>query len=83
LTGIDLDQSTGLTADAMMTSKKPTKKVDCMENFLYKSGRELLDLYTLQINLDSGQRSGLDLDYTLQDLKLPTQIAPFSLNETR
>jgi hypothetical protein len=40
-----------------------------MENFLYKSCRELLDLSTLQINLDSGQRGGLDLDYTLQDLK--------------
>jgi hypothetical protein len=32
--------------------------------------KKLLDLSTLQINLDSGQQGGLDLDYTLRDLKL-------------
>jgi hypothetical protein len=54
-----------------------------LRNFLYKSCRELLDLSTLQINLDSGQQGGLDLDYTLRDLKLPMLRAPCSLNETR
>jgi hypothetical protein len=75
--------SSGLTADVMMTSRKSTKKLIGWKNFLYKSCRELLDLSTLQINLDSGQQGGLDLDYILRDLKLPTILAPCSLNETR
>jgi hypothetical protein len=83
LTGIDFDQLTELTADVMMMSEKSTEKFDYFENFLYESCRELLDLSTQQINLDSRQRGGLDLDYTLRDLKLPTLCAPCSLNETR
>jgi hypothetical protein len=71
LIGIDFDQLTELTADVMMISEKSIEKVDCMEKFLYKSYRELLDLSALQINLEMGQRGGLDLDYTLRDLKLP------------
>jgi hypothetical protein len=54
-----------------------------LRNFLHDSCRELLDLSTLQINLDSGQRGGLDLDYTLRDLKLPAPHALSFLNETR
>jgi hypothetical protein len=71
LIGIDFDQLTELTADVMMISEKSIEKVDCMEKFLYKSYRELLDLSALQINLEMGQRGGLDLDYILRDLKLP------------
>jgi hypothetical protein len=52
-------------------------------NFLYESCRELLDLSILQINLNLGQRGGLDHDYTLRDLKLPAPRAPSSLNESR
>jgi hypothetical protein len=80
LTRIDFDQ---LTPDIMMTSKKLTEKLIILRNFLYESCRDLLDISTLQNNLNSGQRGGLDLDYTLRDLKLPAPRAPSSLNETR
>jgi hypothetical protein len=83
LTGIDFDQVTEVTADIMMTSEKSTEKLIILRNFLYESCRELLDLSTLQLNLDSGQQGGLDLDYTLRDLKLRMLCAPCSLNETR
>jgi hypothetical protein len=63
--------------------KSQQKKLIILRNFLYKSCRELLDLSTIQLNLDSGQQGGLDLDYTLQDLKLRMLRAPCSLNETR
>jgi hypothetical protein len=63
--------------------KSQQKKLIILRNFLYETCRELLDLSTLWINLDSGQRGGLDLDYTLWDLKLRTFCAPCSLNETR
>jgi hypothetical protein len=46
-----------------------------MEKLFIQRCRELVDLSTLHINLDSGQQGGLDLDYTLRDLKLPTLLA--------
>jgi hypothetical protein len=63
--------------------KSQQKKLIILRNFLYESCRELLHLSTLQLNLDSGQQGGLDLDYTLRDLKLRTLRARCSLNETR
>jgi hypothetical protein len=81
--GIDFEQLSGLTVMSWWHQKSQQKKLIVWKNFLYKSCRELLDLSALQTNLQSGQRGGQDLDYTLRDLKFPTWFAPCLLNETR